>query len=85
MTALAVIAALVTVLCIGDRFGRRAGSTPSTWRKRTSQVALGRLAIRLVMLMTVRRIRQSSWPGACSRRGRHLGTEIDCAAWAAAL
>ena len=59
MTALAVIAALVTALCIGDRFGRRAGSTPSTWRKRTSRVALGRLAISLLVLMTVRRIRQS--------------------------
>ena len=59
MTALAVISALVTALCIGYHFGRRAGSTPSTWRKRTSRVALGRLAISLLVLMTVRRIRQS--------------------------
>jgi hypothetical protein len=30
MTALAVISALVTALCIGYHFGQRAGSTPST-------------------------------------------------------
>ena len=58
MTALAVISALVTALCIGYHFGRRAGSTPSTWRKRTSRVALSKLAISLLVLMTVRRIRQ---------------------------
>jgi uncharacterized membrane protein YeiH len=57
MTALAVISALVTALGIGYHFGRRAGSTPSTWKKRTSQVALGRLAISLVVLVTARRIR----------------------------
>jgi hypothetical protein len=45
MTALAVISALVTALCIGYHFGRRAGSTPSTWRKRTSRVALSKLAV----------------------------------------
>ena len=59
MTALAVISALVTALCIGYYFGRRAGSTPSTWRKRTSRVALSKLAVSLLVLMTVRRIRQS--------------------------
>jgi hypothetical protein len=59
MTALAVISALVTALCIGYHFGRRAGSTPSTWRKRTSRVALSKLAVSLLVLMTVRRIRQS--------------------------
>jgi hypothetical protein len=59
MTALAVISALVTALCIGYHFGRRAGSTPSTWRRRTSRVALSKLAASLLVLMTVRRIRQS--------------------------
>jgi hypothetical protein len=58
MTALAVISALVTALCIGYHFGRRAGSAPSTWKKRTSRVALGRLAVNLLVLMTARRIRQ---------------------------
>ena len=59
MTALAVISALVIALCVGYHLGRRAGSTPSTWKKRTSRVALGRLAISLLMLVTVRRIRRS--------------------------
>jgi hypothetical protein len=58
MTALAVISALVTALGIGYHFGRRAGSTPSTRKKRTSRVALGRLAINLLVLITARRIRQ---------------------------
>jgi uncharacterized membrane protein YeiH len=59
MTALAVICALATAICIGYYFGRRAGSTPSTWKKRTSRIALGRLAISLLVLITARRIRQS--------------------------
>lgn len=59
MTALVVIAALVAALCIGYYFGRRAGSTPPTWKKRTSRVALGRLAINLLVLMTARRLRRS--------------------------
>jgi type II secretory pathway component PulK len=58
MTALAVISALVTALCTSYHFGWRAGSTPSTWRKRTSRVALSKLAVSL-LLMIVRRIRQS--------------------------
>ena len=58
MTALAVISALVTALGIGYHFGRRAGSTPLTRKKRTSRVALGRLAISLLVLVTARRIRQ---------------------------
>jgi hypothetical protein len=59
MTALAVISALVTALCIGYHFGRRAGSTPSTWKRRTRRTALGRLAITLIVLMIARRVRQS--------------------------
>ena len=59
MAALAVISALVMALCIGYYFGRSAGSTPASWKKRTSRVALGRLAISLLMLLTVRRIRRS--------------------------
>jgi len=34
-------------------------SAPSTWKKRTSRIALGRLAIRVLVLLTARRIRQS--------------------------
>jgi len=59
MTALAVVATLVTALCIGYHFGQRAGSTPSHWRRRTSRAALCRLLISLAVLITTRRIRQS--------------------------
>jgi hypothetical protein len=65
MTALAVISALVTTLCIGYHLGRRAGSTrpfwkPRTsWKQRTSRAALGKRAIGLVLLITARRLRRS--------------------------
>jgi len=59
MTALAVVCALVAGLCVGYHLGRRAGSTPSSWKKRTSRLELGKLAISLLVLMTARRIRQS--------------------------
>jgi hypothetical protein len=58
MTALSLISAVGTALCLGYYLGRRAGSKPSTWKKRTSRIALGRLAINLLVLMTARRIRQ---------------------------
>jgi hypothetical protein len=58
MTAIAVVSALVTSLCIGYQFGRRAGSTPPTWKQRTSRAALGKLAISLIVLMTARRIQR---------------------------
>jgi hypothetical protein len=56
MAALAVLSALVVALCIGYHFGRRAGTRPPTWKKRTSRARLGRLAISLTMLMIARRI-----------------------------
>ncbi len=56
MTALALIAALGTALCLGYYLGRRAGSKPSTWKRRTSRIALGRLAVNLVLLMAARRL-----------------------------
>lgn len=55
MTVLAGIAALAVAACIGYYFGRRAGSTPQSWKRRTSRVALGRLAISLLVLFTARR------------------------------
>jgi hypothetical protein len=58
MTVFAGIVALAMTTCVGYYFGRRVGSTPSTWRKRTSRIALGRLAIGLLVLLTARRIRQ---------------------------
>jgi hypothetical protein len=77
MTVLAGIAALVMAICVGYYFGRRAGSTPSTWKKRTSRIALGRLAISLLVLLTARRVRQSLRaghlpPGAVYVRGLRL-------------
>ena len=63
MTALSLISAVGTALCLGYYLGRRAGSKPSTWKKRTSRIALGRLAINLLVLMTARRIRQSFHAG----------------------
>ena len=62
MTVLAGIAALAVATCVGYYFGRRAGSTPSTWKKRTSRLTLGKLAISLLMLLTARRIRQRLRP-----------------------
>ncbi|WP_082958463.1 hypothetical protein [Mycobacterium sp. E3198] len=56
MTALALVAALGTALCLGYWLGRRAGSPPKTWKRRTSRIALGRLAVNLVMLMAARRV-----------------------------
>ena len=58
MTVLAGIAALTMAIWVGYYFGRRVGSTRSTWKRRTSRVALGRLAISLLVLLTARRIRQ---------------------------
>jgi hypothetical protein len=58
MTVLAGIAALAMATCVGYYVGRRVGSTPPTWKRRTSRVALGRLAISLLVLLTARRIRQ---------------------------
>ena len=54
---LMAIAALFTAACFGYYFGRRAGSRPSTWKKRTSRVALGRRAANLLALVVARRIR----------------------------
>lgn len=58
MTVIAVIAALATAACIGYYFGRRAASTPPSWKKRTSRIALGRQAVHLLAMMTARRIQQ---------------------------
>ncbi|RAU98219.1 hypothetical protein DQP58_05905 [Mycobacterium colombiense] len=58
MTVIAVIFALATATCLGYYAGRRAASTPPSWRKRTSRIALSRQAIGLLAMITVRRIRQ---------------------------
>ena len=59
MAVLVLICALATTACVGYYAGRRAGSAPTTWRKRTSRVAIGRLGMSVVMLVAVRRIRRT--------------------------
>jgi membrane protein DedA with SNARE-associated domain len=58
MTMLAGIAAVAMAMCIGYYFGRRVGSKRTTWKKRTSRLTLGRLAITLLVLLSARRIRR---------------------------
>jgi hypothetical protein len=61
MTVFAGIAALAMATSVGYYFGRRAGSTPSTWKK-PSRIALGRLAISLLVMLAARRIQRSFRP-----------------------
>jgi hypothetical protein len=79
MMVFAGIAAIVMATCGGYYFGRRAGSTPPTWKKRTSRIALGKLAINLLVLMTARRIRRvppvalllnEKWYGSLAKQSR---------------
>jgi hypothetical protein len=58
VTVVAVICALATATCIGYYAGRRAGSKPSTWKGRTSRIALGKQAMSLLVLMAARRARR---------------------------
>jgi hypothetical protein len=60
MAVLAVMCALATATWIGYYLGRRGASSRPTWNKRTSRIALGRHVISLLVLLTVRRIRQRS-------------------------
>ena len=62
MTVFAAFAALTMAACVGFYFGWRTGSAPSTWRKRTSRIALGRRAANLLVLVAARRIRQRLRP-----------------------
>lgn len=55
MTVLAAMAALVTATCVGYYLGRRTAAAPAARRRRTSRVALGRLAISLIALLAARR------------------------------
>jgi hypothetical protein len=58
MMVVTAVCALATTAWAGYYVGRRVGSTPSTWKSRTSRVALGRRAISLLVLITARRVRQ---------------------------
>lgn len=82
MTVLLGIAALAMATCVGYYFGRRAGSTPSTWKKRTSRMALGRLAVNLLVLLAARRVRRSPrayrvLPGAVHLWGPRLVAPLE--------
>lgn len=59
MAVLVLICALATATYVGYYVGRRASATPSTWRKRTSRVAIGRLAMSFAMAVAARRLRRS--------------------------
>ncbi|BBX66014.1 hypothetical protein MSAS_51880 [Mycobacterium saskatchewanense] len=59
MTVLAGIAALALAACVGYYFGRRSASAPSTWKRRTSRVAVGRTAIGLLVVLAARRVRRN--------------------------
>jgi hypothetical protein len=59
VTVLVGIAGLTMATCVGYYFGWRMASTPPTWKKRTSRITLGRLAISLLVALTARRIRRS--------------------------
>jgi hypothetical protein len=50
----------------GYHFGRRAGSTPAPWKKRTSRVALARAALSLVLLVGARRVQRNLQQNALS-------------------
>ncbi|WP_156688385.1 hypothetical protein [Mycobacterium sp. Marseille-P9652] len=58
MMVLAVLAAVLMAAGVGYCCGRRAASTPPSWKRRTSRVALGRLALTLLVLVTARRVRR---------------------------
>lgn len=60
MTVLVAIAALAMATGVGYYFGRRERSTRPSWKRRTSRLALGRMAIGLLVLLTARRIRHSA-------------------------
>lgn len=62
MTAIAAICALMAATCIGYYFGRRAGTRRPTWKKRTSRIALGKLALNLLAMITARRLQRSVQP-----------------------
>ena len=71
MTPIAVICVALTALCTGYYFGRRAGTTPTTWKKRTSRAALARAALSLVLLASARRVQRNLLRGALSLQRFH--------------
>jgi hypothetical protein len=66
MTVLAGVAALVMAAGLGYYMGCRHTMAPPTWKRRTSRIALGRLAFDLLVLLTARRIRHSTMAAVAS-------------------
>jgi hypothetical protein len=60
VTVLAAIAALAMATCVGYYFGRRERPTRQSWKKRTSRIALGRLAVSLLVSLAARRVLHST-------------------------
>ena len=58
MTVLAAFAALALAMCAGYYCGRRAGSAPVTWKKRTSRLSLGKQTVDLLLSVAARRVRR---------------------------
>ncbi|KZS69851.1 hypothetical protein A4G29_01015 [Mycobacterium kansasii] len=56
MTALTAIAALLIVLCVGYRLGRRSSSR--RWQRRARGAILAEVAVGVVAVMVARRIRR---------------------------
>lgn len=59
MTVIAAICALMAATCIGYYFGRRADTPRPGWKKRTSRIALSKLALNLLAMITARRLQRS--------------------------
>lgn len=58
MTVLVAMCGLAAAACFGYYAGRHATSSPPTWKRRTSRIALGRLAIGLLVAVTARHVRR---------------------------
>ncbi|WP_293001587.1 hypothetical protein [Mycobacterium sp.] len=58
MAVLLGFMASMSALCVGYYWGRRANPTRSTWKRRTSRVALGKRAVNLLVLVAARRIQR---------------------------
>lgn len=68
VTVIAVVCALTTATSVGYYLGRRAGAGRPSWKKRTGRIALGKLALTFLAVVTARRVQR------CFRAGHpHAG------------
>jgi hypothetical protein len=86
MAVLVLICALATTACVGYCLGRRAGTSPTPWRRRTSRVALGKLAMSFVVLVAARRLRRTVHPNRLFRTADLKSVEpVDLLRWGVGL